>query len=558
MDIGSNLAQGLLFQAAVWALLVAILWDLLFRSSFPLKNLAFFSVFIGLSGPQYHDFPNPLGTGSLLFTGALILLVHFWLHGGMTRYVTALIMFGFLPLIQFVGVMLVAGVIAGMIVAQALCRRPWREMAIAAVVPTLVAGIGYCLSIGSLHAFAVYIKSSSELASGYNVAMSISGSKLELLAALATVPVLIFALVLVAKSNRETALFLSCIFAAPFVVSMKHAIVRQDSHVVYIFSFVALAGAIVALATSLDSQRTSTLITTMVMVIGLMAFDVTELALPNVINSVSGSSAPYLAWHALRFADLRQELSDKEIEDIPTGVAIEPQIKAIIQDQPIASLSTWYSNAVMEDLNLVLYPVIQRYSAYTPYLDKLNADWVRDKGPRFLIFDGNSIDRRHPWTETPAMWAEVYRWYDTRLLGIHNLLLERRHDPRFTHFEPLTRQHLRSGEELLIPTSPQPLFWTMKCSLSTGGRLRAIFWKIDDVTMRVDKIGRRSRDFRVVLPVLSSPSIGNFLPNSLAEFAAVFASEQQQSFSVNKLKFAGPGMRAYSPDCDVQFLRPTL
>src|SRR5947207_9968951 len=100
MDMGNNLAQGLLFQTILWMLLLAILGDLFFRDTFALKNLAFFSAFIGLSGPQYQAFPNPLGAGNVLFTGALILLVHFWLRGGMMRYITAVVMFGFLPLLQ--------------------------------------------------------------------------------------------------------------------------------------------------------------------------------------------------------------------------------------------------------------------------------------------------------------------------------------------------------------------------------------------------------------------------------------------------------------------------
>ena len=60
MDIGNNLAAGLFFQAALWIFLCAILWDVFFRGSAPLKNLAFFSLFVGLSGPQYHHLPNPL------------------------------------------------------------------------------------------------------------------------------------------------------------------------------------------------------------------------------------------------------------------------------------------------------------------------------------------------------------------------------------------------------------------------------------------------------------------------------------------------------------------
>jgi hypothetical protein len=55
MDIGNNLVQGLAFQAALWTLLLAILWGLFFRGGFSLKNLAFFSVFLGLSSSLYQQ-----------------------------------------------------------------------------------------------------------------------------------------------------------------------------------------------------------------------------------------------------------------------------------------------------------------------------------------------------------------------------------------------------------------------------------------------------------------------------------------------------------------------
>src|SRR5262249_20708876 len=39
-DIETNLAQGLVFQGALWVLLIVVLWDLFFRGVFPLRNLA--------------------------------------------------------------------------------------------------------------------------------------------------------------------------------------------------------------------------------------------------------------------------------------------------------------------------------------------------------------------------------------------------------------------------------------------------------------------------------------------------------------------------------------
>jgi hypothetical protein len=234
---------------------------------------------------------------------------------------------------------------------------------------------------------------------------------------------------------------------------------------------------------------------------------------------------------------------------------VEPEIRAVVQHEPLASMSIEYNSAILDGLNLVLYPVIQRYSAYTPYLDGLNAEWLRDKSPRFLIFDGKSIDERHPWTETPAMWIEAYRWYDTRLLGSHNLLLERRSAPRFTRFDPLTHERLRIGDESRIPLSSQVIFWSMRCQLTTNGKIRAMLFRVLDVTMAVHKANRQTNSFRVLPAVLGTPSLRTHLPSDLEEFAAVFSASEASSAPIEVLTFGGPGMSAYSPTCAVELLR---
>jgi hypothetical protein len=150
MDIGKNLARGLAFQTILWVLLLAILWDLFFRGRFPLRNLVVFSIFLGLSAPLYHHPPNPLGAGELLLVGALILLVHFRLRAGIGRYITALVMLGFVPLIKLVGVMMGAAVVAGLVIDRIADDRPsarW-QLLLAAVLPGLVVVAGFWLTLG--------------------------------------------------------------------------------------------------------------------------------------------------------------------------------------------------------------------------------------------------------------------------------------------------------------------------------------------------------------------------------------------------------------------------
>jgi hypothetical protein len=547
MNVGGNFAPAVAFQALTWIVVLALLWKLFYRSEFPLRNLVVFSVLLGISA-------TVSGPDQVLLRCALIFLVLYQLSGSVSRYVAALIILGFLPLMKFTWMMASAGIVIGL-VAYALTNRrttAWRDVALAVLVPLCVAGIGFWLTLGSLSAIAGFMKTSAELSSGFNMAMSMWGAPTELLAAFEALVLLGIALAMVAGRDRRMALFLVLILAVPLFVSFKHGFVRQDGHIHHYFCFVAIALALCALITPLTRERTAVAFAAIAVLTVLIWQDNVARTGPRFALMSTGLKTPFNVWNVLRHGRERKLLQDGPAA-LPPERMVEPEIMAIVQQEPIASLSETYTNLYVSGLNLAIYPVIQRYQAATPYLDRLNAAWVRDHGPHFLIFDGKSIDGRHPWTETPAMWLEVYRWYDTRLLGTRNLLLERRSKPRFTGLELVAQSQLQRGEEIRFLSLPQPVFWSMQCSLSTTGKLRALFFRVLEVTMTVEKKDR-SDVFRVPLAVVESPSPGNHLPGNLEEFAAVFRGEAP-SFGVEKLKFGGPGISAYQPTCKVEFLR---
>jgi hypothetical protein len=532
-DVGHNLAKGLAFQGALWVLVIAILWDLFFRGGFPLRNLALFSILIGLSVVDYHQ---PVYPGDILLPAALILLVHFRLRGGIIRYFTALGLLGLIPLtMQLTGAFLVAGVMAGLVVDRLLSddRGPRPDAVLAATVPAAVAIVGYRLALGSFQAVAGYARSGLELTRGYSVAMSSSGPRIELIVALEAMVLLSAGVLLLMLQQREKARFFTLILVLPVILSLKHSFVLQQFlHSVQFFCFVAVALALVMLAVPLNDQVTAVRAAAVLLLFAVLWQDyvagpMSDLKIENAIACAIGVRTPSLVWNAVHFRRLRQSLAAEGRENY-SDTRIEPEIKLIVGHEPVGFLSYAYSNALMEQLNLVLLPVVQNYSAYTPYLDQLNATWIDGKGPRFLIFDPKeqlgphpTVDR-HPWTEAPATWAEIYRWYNTRMLGTHNLLLERRAEPRFRRFERLARQTAYFGEYLPVPASPEPVFWSVQCSLSTTGKLRALLLRVPEVMMDVKEGDGRTKSFRAIPPVLGAPSLGNYLPTSLAEFAEIF------------------------------------
>ncbi len=557
MDVGSHLMQGLTFQLVLWMVVLAILWDVFFRSSLRLRNLVCFAILIGLSSRIY-QYPEPLGPADVMLVGALVLLMQFQVRGGRARYVTALLLLGCIPLIKFIGLMTVVGVIAGLVADRIVHWKAgaWREILLAATVPVMVTGTGYWLTLGSFRAIAVYIQASVGLSSGYNRAMAISGPAIQIAAAFAALLILATALILLAKQNRRAAVFLTLLLAAPLFVSFKHGFVRQDHHVMHFFCFVAISLALVVLVASFNDRRALLTSVSLLLVFGIIWLGTVARAhSATVAASVTGIRPSLMLWHALTPDRIHSWLRSQQQHFLPADLRLEPEIRSVVRNEPVAILSMSYSYAAVDGLNLSLYPVVQRYVAYTPQLDQLNADWVRDKGPQFMIFDGQSIDGRQPWTETPAMWLEIYRWYNLRMLGQRNLLLERRDQARFTHFVPFAHSRVRFGDTLWFSTSAQPVFWKMQCSLKTAGKLQSILFRIPEIKVTLDE-RPQSREFRVLPDVLGSPSMGNQLPSDLVQFAAVFDASKGPGFSVKGLTIHGPGAAAYERDCEVELSHP--
>ncbi len=552
---GSNLAHGLLFQAGLWLILAAIFADIFFRAGFPLRNLALFSFGFALATPLFwFDF---VGTEYLMLAGALMLIVVFHERGSWARYIIALALVGLLPMFKLSAALIGLTALSGFLVERAI-QRHWKalpEAAVTLIVPTAVF-TGVCFWVmPSIQSLLHYLRGSSEIIGGYSTAMSLAGPKLDLVSAAEAVAVLAAILWFQAASSPGRARFYVLLLTVPLFVSFKHGFVRQDVHVINFFCFAALALALLLLTIHLDQAGTSRILLLVILFFVIWQNNVSRGSASNLVTHPSGKEAARMLWGALRFDKLKHNL-DLSMEDFPEDSRIEPEIVKLIGDSPVASLSNNFTNMAASHLRLKLYPVLQRYTAYTPYLDGLNAAWIRDHGPRFLVFDGTSIDDRDPWAETPAMWLEVYRWYDARLLGPRNLLLERRAEPRFTTFETIGRFRMAFTGELRLPVSSNAVFWTMKCNYSMKGQLQKLLFRVPSVSMSVHEASGFTRSARVIPQVLVSPVLGNYLPGSLSQFYAVFHSGVERGDSVDQVLLESSGSSSYSPTCEVQLLRP--
>ncbi|MGH9592607.1 MAG: hypothetical protein ACRD5L_05910, partial [Bryobacteraceae bacterium] len=332
-----------------------------------------------------------------------------------------------------------------------------------------------------------YLHASLDIIGGYSAAMSNSGDPIEFAGAAETLICVGAFLFWKARSNRRAAWFFVALLTVPILMSLKHGFVRQDVHVINFVFFAGLALGLISLVMPLDGAR-SMVAFLVVVNFGMVSFEYmfAKVGIGDAFAEASGVRGASLAWGALHPSRLHGELASAARDYLPEA-RVEPEMRTIIAAEPVASLSLAYSSALLDGLNLAVYPVVQRYSAYTPYLDRINATGVRDKGPRFLLFDGHAIDQRHPWAETPAMWLEVYRWYDTRLTGARSVLLERRLTPRFQGLKPVARFQMPIGAPLDMP--PDAQFWSIQCGQSAFGRLEKLVFRVPALRMRVDPYG---------------------------------------------------------------------
>ena len=553
---GNNLTEGLIFQTCLWFFLAWEIACLFFRANLPLRNLVLFTVFFALSTPLY--WVNLGGVENLVLVITLVELHLYRLRGHLRHYVFALVSVGVVPLIKLSACLIASAALVGFLADRIMQdgRKAKREIALALLVPAAVAGVLLSAELSGWQGVFRYLYSTADLIGGYTAAMSHEGSLSQLGMAVVALAVLIYLLFRQAKENSGWARFSICVFAGPVLLSFKHGFARQLGHVFIYFGFMALAAALISLKIPLDRRRAFSVAVAVAIFTFSWEFASFGKGVPSTEDTMacaSGLLNAHYVWGALRPAQLRQSLAPSTSGFKPIWL-IEPAIQAIVAGAPIASLSDSYTALAADGWNPRFLPIIQMYSAYTPYLDGLNAAWIRDSGPPFLIYDGRTIDDRDSWAATPATWLEVYRWYETRWLGPRNLLLQRRAAPRFTGLDSVARFTVTVPHSLLLPPSTAPVFWSRRCGHSLTGKIRLLLFRVAATEMRVNYETGIVRRARIIPEMLGSPVMGTYLPATLAEFAAVFQPNGEIA-AVREIAFGGPGIGNYASACEVELWR---
>jgi hypothetical protein len=549
-DIGTNLLQGLLFQIALWLVFAFIFRELFFRAQIPARKLIIFTFFWALSTPLFWF--NRTGVEYLIFSCVLILLFLVRFNGGRLRFFVALLLVGLIPLIKLTAGVSVAGALAGFLLDQTirLRWRSWSYILAALCVPAALTGLCFFLTIHSLSAVQQFLRASAEISAGYSEAMSMARRWVDIFGAFEVLLLLLIAMacMLTLKNMR----FFALLLIVPVFVAFKHGFVRQDGHIAIYFAFIALAMGLVSLAN--ENRVSLRKIAVLIFLPFVILWQDYTLAIFTIEESTGIRDLQMLAGGIpFGLTSIKRKLHNQaEADPELSKLSLDKKLRDAIGDSSVAYLSPDFSAAIRDGVNLKIYPIVQQYQANTPNLDQLNATWVEREGPTYLVFDGITVDDRQAWAQTPAMWLQIYKWYDTYLYTTKNLLLVRRSMPRFKSIRQIQSALQPVGEGITFPAGNSEPLWTINCPLTTKGKLVRTLFRIPDVSMNIYTSPDDALPKRVIMPMLTSPSLGPNLPTTLEQFADVFSGEFPRQPNV-RLTFDGDGLKFYEPACTVAF-----
>jgi hypothetical protein len=181
------------------------------------------------------------------------------------------------------------------------------------------------------------------------------------------------------------------------------------------------------------------------------------------------------------------------------------------------------SVAIADDLEYQPRPIFQSYLAYTPALERLNADFMDGpRAPDSILFDVTSIDGHYPAMEDALVWPRILTHYDLKNAQKPLFLMERSSEDRSFSLSQLARTPAQMGDKIPVPASDDPVWATIDVKPTLSGRVVAALDKPVALALVVYSQNGQGRAFRL-LPenakagFLLSPMIGDRLTFALLQ-----------------------------------------
>ena len=429
-------------------------------------------------------------------------------------------------------------------------RRHWSAVR----VPALFLGCflaGWMLCGQSLGNLPAYFKSSMEISSGYQDAMGYPCPPLQLQLGIITAGLmsayLLLNLATALDRVRGLALFLAA--SAYLYLNWKHGFIRADGHQIG-FYYAALAIIVGPPLLLDDGPRWRLPKDLLLTAAGLVSLVAVELVLPGLTRGVLGMSSAAVDRN-VRFA-LHPAAAHAGYDAAFRGEGDRSKLGRTIDEVGKSSLDVLgfeQGVALFNGLNYQPRPVFQSYSAYTPYLSRLNRDYfASDRAPEYALFKLQAIDGRLETMDDPYALRLLVQRYTYRFTDQGFTLWKRKpgpFNPADDTVTPLRTVDATLGESIdLSDLADRNLWVEIDYHFSLLGRLRRFLYKPVLVQLRVVDDKGVTSTYRLPQPIAATGFMLNPIVNDILEFMRSAGGEPSRRLRSLSVDVAEKGDRS--------------
>lgn len=412
--------------------------------------------------------------------------------------------------------------------------------------------IGFCcspliyfgISGFSIINFKDYIIGSMEIASGYNVAMSIPDNDVYIIWILIAVLAFLACVMLMMKCGMYNFMVMAFVGSC-LLMSYKHAFVRSD-HMRAALNGMLIFLSIIPAFLRWDKVRENvgkrkTLYITLLSVVVSIAVIQNGFDSINIVNRIRN--------RVFELPVTLKNVMNQELENI------NPLPKPILEEIGDASVTIYpweISYCMSNDLNYVPLATLQAYSTYTPYLDRMSAEKIWDReAPEYILFSLDTIDNRWPLIECPQTWEAIKNNYYIQLQEGDLFLLKRKNNIDTIKYDLVQTSEYSLNDIIELNDCD---YIKIFADLNSGGKLAKIFWKIPEVNMHVFYSNGIEATHRVLLDMFSE-GVGIGTLATTNETLIDILNDTGHMGSVDKITFEGKGIKFYRENIKVEFYK---
>ncbi len=375
----------------------------------------------------------------------------------------------------------------------------------------------YFLATGRFSTLPAYLRNGWEFSSGWVVSMDLPGPLWQPLLAAASIAVLLA--VIPAVSGQRRALMAGLVPAAiPAYFGFKHAMVRQDLHVLGFGTDIGLAALFLLVCAAGRDVRLIGLFQT-----AALLFSLSVIPAP-LDRSVRDRFTLVAAKAAIsRYAHWDRTYREIEAADraVRASLRLGREYHAAVGSGSVDGYPSDIASVRANGWRWRPQPTLQASSALTPALDRLDAEHLAGpRGADFVLLDWSAIDDRHPFLEAPLSWRGLLDRYEPDPACAQPLLLSRRTTGRLGTPRELSAVTAHWDELLPLPRCDGSVLARAEIGESVFGSVRRLLYRLNPVFLNVIYASGDRRRWRTVWPDLVGGFIVDPMPRNRDEFAA--------------------------------------